>query len=111
MNLKIIAGSNAPDPTNVITGFITTTPSEPKSLNLDVTTLSVGDQQIVTDYFAIVGFHLCTNVINTSQMMDLNMTVPVAVDDQALEYDYTALTGPQQASVDSFEALILANAV
>lgn len=104
MSFTVLMG-NSGDPNSELT-FGTTIDYKP--FNLDIDQATPEQQEICTNFFALVGGHAAVTIINSAhEFIDCNYIVVSGVVDDVVEVDYSSLSNINKGKINSFANLLV----
>lgn len=104
MSFTVLMG-NSGEPNSELT-FGTTIDYKP--FNLDIDQATPEQQEICTNFFALVGGHAAVTIINSAhEFIDCNYIVVSGVVDDVVEVDYSSLSNINKGKINSFANLLV----
>jgi len=103
MSFTVLMGNSGEPESELVFG----TTIDYKSFNLDIDQATPAQQQICTNFFALVGGHGAVTIINSAhEFIDCNYIVVAGVVDDTAEVDYSALSNINKGKINAFANLL-----
>lgn len=79
-----------------------------KLFNLDLDQAPSAQQEICTNFFALVGGHATVNILNSAHNFeDCNYVVASGVESDVVDVDYSALSNINKGKINAFANLLI----